>query len=136
MAKEGVKVNVILIRELMAQKELNIKQLAESVGISREAMSKLINKRAAMSAERLGDISEALGVPSESLLVGTDQLLMRRFEQILVQFSLNQSPVEISVPELFDLAVKLGYAREVSPWDQHLTKSTAQESVEEVIKDL
>ena len=136
MNERDVKPNVVLIRELLTKQDMNIKQLAEKVGISREAMSKLVNAKAAMSLSRLQQVADVLNVPYQSLLSTTEELLIRRFEQILIRFSLSERVVEAKLPEVLDMAVRLGFLREVSPWESAEAKSDAQSAIESEILNL
>ena len=109
MSVTPVNANVVLIRELLTKQDMNIKQLAEKVGCTREMMSRLINKRSAMTLERCQQIADVLGVPYETLLSTTESLLMRRFEQIMVKFAISDASIQVKIPELFDVAVRLGF---------------------------
>ena len=111
------KPNVALIRELMRKKELTIKDLAEKIGRTRETLSRVLNEKEPCTEENLQNIASELGCPVDSLRTSTEQLMKRWIERQFVQLSLTESPVEMNFKDVVEIAVRLGFLKEVSAFD-------------------
>lgn len=133
---DNVEANVILIRELMRQKQLNITELAKQLDLSREMLSGVLNERHPLTRENWLKIAEILGVPPESLLVTTEKLLLRKFKQMFIQYALNDQPSELDPKTVMDIAVRLGIVKEVNPYDVQHDATAAEQALKEAMENL
>lgn len=56
------------IREIVTELELNVTEAAEVLGVTRPALSNLLNQRAALSSEMALRIEKAFGVSMDTLM--------------------------------------------------------------------
>lgn len=70
LTKHGpsLKLNYRKVRSIMIRKSLSTAAVAQIVGVTKQAVSKWINKNAAISSENLLKLAKALGVLPEDLL--------------------------------------------------------------------
>ncbi len=58
----------VIREEILAAREMNVTEGAEALGVTRPALSAVLNERASLSAEMALRIEKAFGVPMELLL--------------------------------------------------------------------
>lgn len=136
MSKEHVQANVTLIRKLMKTKELTIQALSDVMDTERTHLSAILNHRKPMTEQMRDRIADALGVPRESLMTTTEQLFIRRVEEVVLDFALGDAPVAVDLDKLTDIAIRFGIVQEHDPFASQDPKSEAQKRLERVTADL
>jgi len=97
------------IKDLLDEKDIQAKELAEYLGVTQPAMSNYLNNKRDISAQTIAKIAEYLNVTTDFILLDTDLArikLNNREEQLLKTFNSMSKEKQDAYLRLLELDVK------------------------------
>lgn len=97
------------IKDLLDEKDIQAKELAEYIGVTQSAMSNYLNNKRDISAQTIAKIAEYLNVTTDFILLDTDLArikLNNREEQLLKTFNSMSKEKQDAYLRLLELDVK------------------------------